>query len=187
MAATDDRYGRLRDPRASLRICGATAHFPDPVGDVDVPAADAADWLDVLMVSPDLLRVLEILAAEDRSRIRAAMIHGRVTLATVREVLGDALTVVSGRPWWETIMIVSTTVASWDESMGGTLATKGIRAQGMPLGSWVDAAWTTMRELTGGEDKLASLVSTVRTRPREPGEEEGMEAAEFDAAMAAWS
>ena len=187
MAGGSDPHGHLRDPRASLRVCGATLTLPDPVGVVDVPAVDAATWLDQLMAHPSRMGALGVLGSEDRFRTWKAMIRGQLLVPGLESALGDMITVVSGRPWWETIMIVAVAVASWDETVGGGLATKGINPVGMPLGAWLDAAWLVEREATGSEEQLANLVAKVRTRPLEPGDEDGMDVEEFEQAMAAWA
>lgn len=119
-----------------------------------IPAYPAAVWLDVLLAEePDLTALFPGLAgAEAEQAVEDALWDGKLTLEEYNKILQEVLTTASGHPWWFTIRLAVIAREAWD-SIGGSLALRGVDPGAIPLARWVDAAYGALRELLKPHDK----------------------------------
>lgn len=133
------------DPLASLHTWGITV----TLGGVDfvIPALPAARWLELLLapqVDPEAW-FPGLCGPEQEVVLYQLQLDGLVSQEEFEAAIWECLEAVSGRRWWITLRLCMSVRAHW-EWMGGALAVRGIRAQDVSLGFWLDAVYALMVE-----------------------------------------
>lgn len=67
-----------------------------------------------------------------------ALLAEKIEVADLKRASLNVLSSVSGRPWWFTLRLIKTAVASW-EIVGGELAFRGVDADKLSISAWLDA------------------------------------------------
>lgn len=154
------------DPVSSMRSWGAEVAFADRA--FKVPAMDAAGWLELLLADPvDYEGLFPGLAGPEAVyEVNQMMLRGQGSEDDLRQAILDLVETVSGRSWWITLRLCFSARSNW-ESVGGEMARSGIYPWGMPLGYWLDAAYSTMIDmlLKGPTPKDAANWSRALTQP----------------------
>lgn len=174
-------------PIASLRCRSVIVHLAGR--DWTIPARPAADWLGVLLaerfdaeeVFPGLLDPADVEKAD--AWLQEELLWERIDLKAVGTAVLEAITVISGRPWWLTVRLTAVVRGAWT-NIGAQLAMSGPDPATAPLGAWLDAAYLTLiRSLA--PDRLTEWVSRLNAPPtgEAPVFDEEAESAAFLAAM----
>lgn len=145
----------------------------------------ASTWLDAVLSAEEatwLNLLIRILSVEDGERLADMLASGDLPVKTLIEAAKDMLTTVAARPWWEAFNIIAVADASWD-AIGGQMAAGGVQADLVTLGTWLDAAFYLMRKSTKDEKSHDQLVTEIKRKPIEDGDEGEMDEADFMAAM----
>jgi hypothetical protein len=154
------------DPVSSMRAWGAEVTFADRT--FKVPAVDAAGWLELLLAEDvDYEAIFPGLAGpEVVFTVNQMMVEGDATEDDLRGAILDLIEAVSGRSWWITLRLCYSIRSNW-ESIGGEMARRGVYPWGMPLGYWLDAAYSTVIELmvNGPKPKTAADWSRAIVTP----------------------
>lgn len=154
------------DPVASMRTWGAEVAFGDQT--YRVPAMDAAQWLELLLAQPiDFEGLFPGLAGPQAvCEVNQMILAGQASADDLERAILDLLEAVSGRSWWVTLRLCYSVRSNW-ESIGGEMARNGVHPWGMPLGYWLDAAYSTMIDLMlkGPKPKAAADWSRAVTQP----------------------
>lgn len=113
-----------------------------------VPAMDAAGWLELLLAETiDYEGLFPGLAGPQAVlEVNQMMLEGQAAEGDLERAILDLLEAVSGRSWWITLRLCFSMRSNW-ESVGGEMARMGVYPWGMPLGYWLDAAYSTMVDL----------------------------------------
>lgn len=145
------------DPVSSMRSWGAQVSFAGQT--YKIPAMDAAQWLELLLEeSIDYEGLFPGLAGPEAVyEVNQMMLAGRADEDDLKQAILDLLEAVSGRSWWITLRLCFSVRSNW-ESIGGEMARNGVHPWGMPLGYWLDAAYSTMIDLMlkGPKPKMAA-------------------------------
>lgn len=131
---------QTQDPVWSLKPWPVTVN----VGGQDVlfPAATAADWLSVLMTDPvDLDDVIRFLAVDGEM-----LLFNEDLGRELEDACLEVVTSVSGRPWWQTMRLISVASANWN-TVGGEMLYRGILPDRMSLSAWLDVLLLTIIKL----------------------------------------
>lgn len=134
------------DPVSSMRAWGADVAFADR--SFRIPAIDAAGWLELLLADPiDYEALFPGLAGPKVVfEVNQMLLSGQANADDLEQAILDLVEAVSGRQWWVTLRLCYSVRSNW-ESIGGEMARAGVYPWGMPLGYWLDAAYSTMIEL----------------------------------------
>lgn len=133
------------DPIASLRVWPVTLNLGD-AGLFRIEARTAADWLEALFETLGSLDpILDLMEPEDRDRLDEAIFQGETTSGEVMDCLMDALTQVSGRPWWQTFLMLGMLRAEWSRFHGRVLR-GGLDPQRVSLAAYLDAVYSAFVE-----------------------------------------
>lgn len=98
-----------------------------------IPAASAADWLSVLMPNPvDLDEMVRVMVVDGESLLFDESIG-----TELEELCLDVISMVSGRPWWQALRLISVAVANWNV-LGGEMLYRGIIPDQVSLSQWLD-------------------------------------------------
>lgn len=101
--------------------------------DWEIPAASAADWLSVLMPSPvDLDEIIMTMVVNGESLLFDESVGGEL-----ENVMLDVISLVSGRPWWQTLRMIAVAVNNWNV-LGGEMLYRGIIPDQVSLSQWLD-------------------------------------------------
>jgi len=101
--------------------------------DWEIPAASAADWLSVLMPSPvDLDEIIMTMVTNGESLLFDESVGGEL-----ENVMLDVISLVSGRPWWQTLRMIAVAVNNWNV-LGGEMLYRGIIPDQVSLSQWLD-------------------------------------------------
>jgi hypothetical protein len=150
---------------------------------------DAAGWLELLLANPvDYEGLFPGLAGPQVVyEVNQKMINGLATEDDLGQAILDLVEAVSGRSWWITMRLCFSVRSNW-ESIGGEMARNGVHPWGMPLGYWLDAAYSTMIDLLlkGPKPKSAADWSRAVAAPPVTELRQLDEAANSDAFMAAF-
>lgn len=124
----------------------------------------AASWLSVLMSDGiDLWDIVPGLCPELNDPMTKMLLNEDIDGEEVRKAALDILETASGRKWWITMRLISAVRNSW-EVVGGELALQGVRANEVPLGAWLDAAFLVC--IRGLEpDKVTMFTSQLEVPP----------------------
>lgn len=175
------------DPVASMRSWGADVSFAGRV--FKVPAMDAAGWLELLLAETvDYEGLFPGLAGPQAVlEVNQMMLEGQAAEGDLERAILDLLEAVSGRSWWITLRLCFSVRSNW-ESVGGEMARMGVYPWGMPLGYWLDAAYSTMVDLMLKGPKPKNAADWSRAVAQAPVTEmrELDEAANSDAFLAAF-
>lgn len=136
-------------------------------------ASDQVTWLDIL---------IKALPMQDGDRIADMIASGDLPIETLATAAKDLLTAVAARPWWEVFNIIAVAEASW-EAIGGEMASRGLQADLVTLGTWLDAAFYLMRKATKDEQAHDQLVTEIKRKPMESTDDGEMDTDDFMAAM----
>ena len=121
-----------KDPIWSLKPWPATVTVAGL--DIEIPALCAADWLAILMqAEPDL----DALIADYMPEAEELLFEGTVSLEELYEVSLELIALVSARPWWVTLRLISVARGSWDV-LGGEMSFRHIDATQISLSAWLD-------------------------------------------------
>lgn len=154
------------DPVASLRSWGADVTFGDR--SFHVPGMDAAGWLELLLADPiDYEALFPGLAGPDAVfAVNHMIVAGHAGDADLEQAILDLIEAVSGRSWWIALRLCYSVRRNW-ESVGGEMARMGVYPWGMPLGYWLDGAYSTMIDLIlkGPKPQQAADWSRALTQP----------------------
>lgn len=119
------------DPTWSLKPCPVvmTLHGQD----YEFPAATAADWLQVLMEDPvDLDHVIRTMLPEGPELLFDESIGDELSEGCLA-----VISAVSGRPWWQTLRMISVAVAHWNV-LGAEMLYRGFLPDQVSLSAWLD-------------------------------------------------
>ena len=98
-----------------------------------IPAASAADWLSVLMPSPvDLDEIIRTMVIDGEMLLFDESVGGEL-----EDLCLDVISLVSGRPWWQALRLISVAVANWNV-LGGEMLYRGIIPDQVSLSQWLD-------------------------------------------------
>lgn len=134
------------DPVSSVRSWGADVSFGGQ--QFHVPAMDAAGWLELLLADPiDFEGLFPGLAGpQAQFVVNQMMIAGDADGDDLERAILDLVEAVSGRSWWVTLRLCYSVRSNW-VTVGGEMARHGMHPWGMPLGYWLDGAYSTMIKL----------------------------------------
>lgn len=135
----------------------------------ELPPLPAVDWLQVLMAEEmDLADIFPgWLSESEQDLINDALFDGAVDMDQLYETCLEALTIVSGRPWWVTLRLVSTARASW-QVLGAEMLLKGVDAGALSLSGWLDVLLLlVMRNI----DPKEAMMFTLKLEQPPPGVE----------------
>ena len=126
--------------------------------DVEFPAATAADWLGVLMVDPvDLDDVIRVMAVDGER-----LLFDEDLGSELEEACLDVLSLVSGRPWWQAMRLISVASANWN-TVGGEMLYRGIFPDQLSLSAWLDVLLLTIIKLM--DPKQVTMFTLQLERP----------------------
>lgn len=110
-----------------------------------IPALPAADWLAILMSDQvDLEEILPGLAGvEEADALEEALVQGKASLQDLYRMALETLSLVSGRPWYVAMKIISVAAMSWS-ALGGEFVIRNVDADRISLAAWLDAAYLIM-------------------------------------------
>lgn len=93
------------------------------------------------------------------------LLDGRIDFTQIRRASLDVVSSVTGRPWWFSMRLIKTIVASW-EVIGGEIAMRGIDAERLSVSAWLDAALLIcLRSLES--NKITMFMSQLEIAPPE--------------------
>jgi len=119
------------DPVWSLKSWPVTLSIADR--EWEIPAASAADWLSVLMADPvDLDEVVRAMVIDGES-----LLFDESVGVELEELCLDVISMVSGRPWWQALRMISVATANWNV-LGGEMLYRGIIPDQVSLSQWLD-------------------------------------------------
>ena len=130
-----------------------------------IPAMPASDWVSLLVSEDDILdEILGMVEDEDAIEdLTDAMLAGQIDPEELTKVIMEAITLVSGRPWWVTLGIIQVAMGSWD-IIGGYVSLHGLRADQLSLQAWCDGLLATLM-LHVAEDKRNSFLTRLKNPP----------------------
>lgn len=121
---TTDPVWSLKPWPVTLEIAGQDWH---------IPAASAADWLSVLMPDPvDLDEVVRTMVTDGEK-----LLFDESVGVELEELVLEVITLVSGRPWWQALRMISVATANWNV-LGGEMLYRGIIPDQVSLSQWLD-------------------------------------------------
>lgn len=142
----------VTDPSASLQPWALEVELGTLT--LEIPALTAADWLQVLFQDFDIWDIIPGLCPDYADEVDEILLQGHVTLPMFRDLCLELITEATGRPWWYVLRLVGVVKGSW-EIVGGELAFRGIRADELSLGAWLDAVLLIcLRNLGSTEDTM---------------------------------
>ena len=93
------------------------------------------------------------------------LLSGRIELSQIRRAALDVISSVTGRPWWFSMRLIRTVMASW-EVVGGEIAIRGVDAERLSISAWLDASFLIcLRSLES--NKITMFVSQLEVAPPE--------------------
>lgn len=105
------------DPLASLRIWGVEVQIGDDT--YAFAKHSASDWLVALLEADGGLHGLLVLLEEgEEDRLDEAILAERLTDVEILKGFKQALTEVSGRPWWQAMKLLGLLLADWHAAFG---------------------------------------------------------------------
>lgn len=134
---------------------------------------ESVSWLDIL---------LHVLPAEQGDELADMLVSGDLTMQTLVSASRDMLSTVAARPWWEALNIIAVANASW-ETIGGEMASRGLQADVVTLGTWLDAAFFLIRRASRDEQAHDQLVTEIKRKPIEETDDGEMDVEDFEATM----
>lgn len=174
------------DPVSSLRSWGADVPFGDR--SFHVPAMDAAGWLEFLLADPVEFEGLfpGLAGPEAVFEVNQLIVAGQASSEDLEQAILDLIETVSGRAWWVTLRLCFSVRANWG-TVGGEMARQGMYPWGMPLGYWLDGAYSTMIKLfmEGPKPKQAADWSRAIAQPPPSANRQVDDVANTDAFLAA--
>ena len=164
----------VADPIWSLRPWSVNVNIGPLLG--AIPAQPAADWLVILMQDDiDLFDVVPGMCGPTfEDQVTDNLLLGRIELSQIRRAALDVISSVTGRPWWFSMRLIKTAVASW-EVIGGELAIRGVDAERLSISAWLDASLLIcLRSIES--NKITMFMSQLEIAPPEEGadQEENM-------------
>lgn len=164
----------VADPIWSLRPWSVNVNIGPLLG--AIPAQPAADWLVILMQDDiDLFDVVPGMCGPTfEDQVTDNLLLGRIELSQIRRAALDVISSVTGRPWWFSMRLIKTAVASW-EVIGGELAIRGVDAERLSISAWLDASLLIcLRSIES--NKITMFMSQLEIAPPEEGadQEESM-------------
>lgn len=159
----------------------------DGYGEWDIPYLTAARWIESAITSGGMPVGTVMSTVAVPGPMVSKIGRGEISDQALSHACESVIESVSGRRWWVTMNIISTTVASWD-TVGGELVLRGVDANRLSLANWIDAAWMMLRKMSrnSGESEYSSLLLNIGRRPIQPGSDpEEMSEEDFDAVIAA--
>lgn len=164
----------VADPIWSLRPWSVNVNIGPLLG--AIPAQPAADWLVILMQDDiDLFDVVPGMCGPTfEEQVTDSLLLGRIELSQIRRAALDVISSVTGRPWWFSMRLIKTAVASW-EVIGGELAIRGVDAERLSISAWLDASLLIcLRSIES--NKITMFMSQLEIAPPEEGadQEESM-------------
>lgn len=149
---------------------------------VEVPALNAAGWLELLIGDLDLELIFPgLLEEDDQDFVNEMLLTGDLGVGDLERRALDVIAEASGRPWWVAIRMVQLAQHNWS-MLGGRLARSGVNPSQVPFGAWLDALWVTMFENLA-QEKWTELVSAIEAVPPSEMPEDLMESMEMDTGM----
>lgn len=122
---------QTKDPVWSLKSWPITLEIAGQ--DWEVPAASAADWLGVLMANPvDLDEIIRTMVMDGES-----LLFDESVGEELEELCLDVISMVSGRPWWQAMRLISVATENWNV-LGGEMLYRGIIPDQLSLSQWLD-------------------------------------------------
>lgn len=101
--------------------------------DWEIPAASAADWLSVLMPSPvDLDEIVMTMVTDGES-----LLFNESVGEELEDLMLEVITLVSGRPWWQALRMITVAANNWNV-LGGEMLYRGIIPDQVSLSQWLD-------------------------------------------------
>jgi hypothetical protein len=115
--------------------------------DYEFPAATAADWLSVLMVEQvDLDDVVRYMAQDGEG-----LLYREDIGAELYDIVLEVIDQVSGRPWWQTMRLISVASANWNV-VGAEMLYRGVLPDQMSLSGWLDVLLIVILRLMDPKD-----------------------------------
>lgn len=155
----------VADPIWSLRPWSVSVSLGPILG--AIPSQPAADWLSILMLeNVDLFDIVPGMCGDVfEDRVTTMLMDGVIELSQVRRAALDVVSCVTGRPWWFSMRLIKTAVASW-EVVGGELAFRGVDAERLSLSAWLDAVYLIcLRSMESS--KITMFMSQLEIAPPE--------------------
>jgi hypothetical protein len=149
----------------------------------EVPYRSAADWLEVLEVTPVDGLFLAALDSEQRWRVQDAMLDGEVRVRDLSPASYSLLAQITGYGrWWIGYRLA---VAAFSPTLLGQLTLAGVRPQDVTLVQWCAATYAILTRHASAEDRFkldAQLdVPLAGNDPGEAWDDMGMSAEDLEA------
>lgn len=139
------------DPTAQFEIRGAIVTLGNH--DFTIPPAPAATWLTVLTDEQvDGFRIIPgMLSVEEQEKLDSLLISGKVDISELTDGIYDAITVVSGHPWWWTMGLLSLTRHEQGTQVLGEMSRTN--ADQVSLALWVNSLYALFVKWMKEEDR----------------------------------
>lgn len=119
------------------------------------------------MVEPlDLFNIFPGMCSPETEHLVTKMLLAeQITARQIKRTSLDIISTVCARPWWFSMRLIKTAVASW-EVVGGELAVRGVDAEKLSVSAWLDAVlYLCLRTLDGA--KMTSFMTQLEAPPPE--------------------
>lgn len=153
----------VTDPTASLEPRALEVQLGTAL--LEIPAMTAAQWLQILFTDFDIWDIIPGLCPDQAEQVDEAILDGLVSLTLVRDTALEVITEATGRPWWYVLRLVALVKNSW-ETIGGELTFRGVRADQLSLGAWLDAVLLVCLRSIKQED-VVMFTSSLESPPPE--------------------
>jgi hypothetical protein len=145
---------------------------------ITVPAAPAADWLELLMGNIELFAIFPGLCdEEDQEYVESCLRSGAVSVFDIENATLDLIETVSGRPWWIALRIIQLYESAWG-IVGAYLIQQGIDTTRISLAAWLDVAWPTLF-MHLPDDKWSMFAAQIEAPPPEEAQRSSIETVEM--------
>lgn len=111
---------------------------------VTVPGSPALPWLLLLLRDADSFSFLDVIPgmltdAESVAWVNSVILTGKLPPEELEETVWDVVEIVSGRPWWNTALLLGIARAQWG-LVHGQLVRDGVDPASVSLGAYLNAA-----------------------------------------------
>jgi hypothetical protein len=145
---------------------------------VTIPAAPAADWLELLMGDIELFAIFPGLCSEeDQDYVDDCLRSGAVSVIDIENATLDLIEVASGRPWWVALRVIALYETAWGV-LGADLIRRGIDTTRLSLAAWLDVAWPNLF-MHLPEDKWTMFALQIEEPPPEEAERSSIDTLEM--------